>query len=167
MQLYIDGATQNLTLALINKNVIINKIMRVGNNNHTTNLYEIFDELKVDFKEISEIVVINGPGSYTGLRVAMIFAKTIAMSCDIKIRPLNYLSAVASYETHDFVIDARGQKFFKLVDQKVVLVTKDEIGDAIINPIIDLDLLVRSQIIDLLTPLSYKEIKIDYCKEAL
>ena len=55
-------------------------------------LLERYPELK---HQLSKIYCIQGPGSFTGLRVGINFAKTLAFTNDIPILPVNSLFALA------------------------------------------------------------------------
>lgn len=49
---------------------------------------ELLRSVSAKAKDISTIAFINGPGSFTGLRIGLSFAKGIAFGSDAKLRPL-------------------------------------------------------------------------------
>ena len=55
----------------------------------------LFSELKLDIKDISEVIVVNGPGSFTGERIAVTIGKTIAYCLSIPIKVIDSLSIMA------------------------------------------------------------------------
>ncbi len=54
---------------------------------------EIFEENKCNIKDLNEIIVVNGPGSFTGIRIGLSIAKTIAYALNIKIKTISSLTA--------------------------------------------------------------------------
>lgn len=55
----------------------------------------ILNENNIDIKNINEIIVINGPGSFTGVRLGVTVAKTLAYTLNIKIKTISSLDALA------------------------------------------------------------------------
>ena len=73
---------------------------------------KIFDESKIDPKEIDKIIVVNGPGSFTGIRIGVTIAKTYAWSLQKEIATISSLEAMATKkeDTYEYLvpmIDAR------------------------------------------------------------
>ena len=109
--LFIDSATTNLVVAIINNG----KISYIYNNNdgHDTSskmmpvLSEAFDKASLKPKDIDKIFVVNGPGSFTGIRVGLTVAKTMAYSLDIPIVPISSLEVMASRSAGTALINAR------------------------------------------------------------
>jgi tRNA threonylcarbamoyladenosine biosynthesis protein TsaB len=58
-------------------------------------IYEILEELQINKKLIKKIVVNKGPGSYTGLRVGIIVAKTLSYSLNIQLYGYTSLDVMA------------------------------------------------------------------------
>ncbi|MGL4184083.1 MAG: hypothetical protein ACRCRP_03050 [Metamycoplasmataceae bacterium] len=61
-------------------------------------LTNFIDENKINLDQINEIYLNIGPGSFTGVRVALVYAKTIAQLCNAKIFIIN--SFILSYLTN-------------------------------------------------------------------
>ena len=96
--LYIDTHYKELVLALYKDGNILDK--RVLNSNkhseNTLNLLNLLlnsNNLKVD--DLSLIIVINGPGSFTGVRIGIVIAKILSYALNIQLKCLSYLEAMA------------------------------------------------------------------------
>ncbi len=98
MTLYIDTHYSELVLALINNEKVINKKV-LESNKHSVNtitlLKSLLDDNKISIDDIEEIIVINGPGSFTGVRIGIVIAKTIGYAKNIKIKAISYLQALS------------------------------------------------------------------------
>jgi len=57
---------------------------------------DILDAQKVSWSDIHKIFLITGPGNYSGLRISITTAKTIAALCPAKIVPLSTFEALAT-----------------------------------------------------------------------
>lgn len=112
--LFIDTATSNLVVALIidgNLKYYYNiqtgkemseKIIPVIN--------EALEKANINANQISKIVAVNGPGSFTGIRVGLTVAKTMAWSLKIPVIPISSLEVIASatpFAENIALIDAR------------------------------------------------------------
>ena len=98
--LFIDTATTNLVVAIINDG----KIAYIYNNNdnHDTSskmmpvLAEAFENVGLKPQDIDKIFAVTGPGSFTGIRVGLTVAKTMAYTLNIPIVPISSLAVMAS-----------------------------------------------------------------------
>ena len=74
-------------------------------------IIELFGKANITPKDLDKIIVVNGPGSFTGIRIGITIAKTIAWALNINITPISGLTAMAiSCNTNSFkmpLIDAR------------------------------------------------------------
>lgn len=75
-------------------------------------LQEILKHQNVSLMDIDEMVITKGPGSYTGERVAMTIAKTLAVIAPVKIKVVSSLAAYAGNSKAISIIDARSHKLF-------------------------------------------------------
>lgn len=98
-------------------------------------------EANIDIKKINKIFVVNGPGSFTGLRIGVTIAKTIAWSLNIPVVPISSLEVLATTDCEsDYIIpyiDARREFVFAGIYNK------------------DLETLVPNQYLQINTLLSY------------
>lgn len=112
---YIDTSSSYLYTGLVDNNKLLASFKNnFGKDLSKYTLAEI-EKLfkKVDLKpdEIDKIIVVSGPGSFTGIRIGMTIAKIFAWSLNKKITTITSLDAMAaSVETDKLkvpVIDAR------------------------------------------------------------
>lgn len=75
------------------------------------NIQIAFDQLGFPISKIDRIYIVNGPGSFTGVRIGCTVAKTIAWSLHKEIIPISELELLASTDTYEknkiSLIDAR------------------------------------------------------------
>lgn len=82
---------------------------------------EMMDELSLKWNQLKAVSVINGPGSYTGLRVGLAAAKGICYAWNLPIIPVSTLEWLASpfknssYDIMIPMIDARRMEVFSAV----------------------------------------------------
>ena len=106
--LFIDSSRKSLSIALANEN----KLLFVSNVNsyskHSNYLMSeiqgIFEKMNMTIKDIDNIVVLNGPGSFTGIRVGVTIAKTLAWALNKKLYLLNNLEALKTNIQDEIVI---------------------------------------------------------------
>jgi tRNA threonylcarbamoyladenosine biosynthesis protein TsaB len=122
-RLVIDSASKFLYVALYNDLECLGKYYAEGNNDHSVKLMSeierIFVSNNVKFKDLDEIIIGIGPGSYTGLRIGVVVAKMFAWNNNIPVRTVSSLAIFASSSSFDGLIlseiDARrGNSFLGL-----------------------------------------------------
>ena len=109
--LFIDTSTTNLVVAIvINDNLTYFK-NEVCNQSMSVRIMPVIDEAlsvsKIKIGEIDKIFVCNGPGSFTGIRIGVTFAKTLAWTLNIPVVPLSTLEVMASGFASVALINAR------------------------------------------------------------
>lgn len=124
--LLIDTSNQPLAVALVKDgNVLINYQSNIKKN-HSLQLMPVIeslmDEAQLTPQSLSDIVVANGPGSYTGLRIGITTAKTMAYTLDISLYEVSSLKALAATynNENDLIVplfDARRDHVFAGVYQ--------------------------------------------------
>lgn len=115
--LAIDTSTQIMGVALMKNEKIVAETTLLSKNDHSSRLMPAIHELmfhaKMKPEELGEIVVTEGPGSYTGTRIGITTAKTLAWALDIPIKTISSLKLIASSNSGVFnglvcpFIDAR------------------------------------------------------------
>ncbi|MDD4036608.1 MAG: tRNA (adenosine(37)-N6)-threonylcarbamoyltransferase complex dimerization subunit type 1 TsaB [Bacilli bacterium] len=118
--LFIDTSLSNLVIGLVEDNKILSSKFVVLNNDLSINtipyINDLFNEVNVLPEQIDKIMVVNGPGSFTGIRIGVTIAKVMAWSLNKKIIPVSSLKAMAlSVRNHDYIIsliDARRDCYY-------------------------------------------------------
>ena len=144
ISLLIDTSTSNLTVSIINNQGVIYKYQETILSDMSSKLLPIIDnglkELDLKLENIDKIFVVNGPGSFTGIRVGVTVAKTIACALKKDIIPLSSLELIATTNTSKKyivpMIDARRNNVFAgIYDnnlnciQEDKLISRDELSD--------------------------------------
>lgn len=135
IDLFISTATNRLIFAIIKNNDILylyNEIEKEGISEKFMDIIEkSFIENNIDKKNINSVYVVNGPGSFTGIRVGLTFSKTLAWCLKTRIIPISTLEMLAS--THvdtEYImplIDARRDYiYFGLYDKNLNSIVKDK-----------------------------------------
>lgn len=97
--LLIDTSNQPLAVAITNENQILLNHQSNIKKNHSLQLMPVIENLLKEAnivpKDLTEIVVANGPGSYTGLRIGITTAKTLAYALNIPVYEVSSLKALA------------------------------------------------------------------------
>ncbi len=114
-RLVIDTATDYLFIALLNNTKEIEFCYEKGKRDHSVKLLQeierILQKHQLMVKDIDEIIVGVGPGSYTGLRIGVVVAKMFGWNNNIKVKTISSLALIASaYEGDKLIvpyIDAR------------------------------------------------------------
>ena len=145
--LFIDSATTNLVVAIINDGKIV--YIYNNNDNHDTSskmmpvLAEAFDKAELKPQDIDKIFAVTGPGSFTGIRVGLTVAKTMAYTLNIPIVPISSLEVMASGNGGTALINARrGYVFAGTYDNDLNNVYPDSyvlMNDSLAKPYISYD----------------------------
>ncbi len=73
-------------------------------------LIELLSESKLNINQIDDIIVVNGPGSFTGVRIGVTIAKIIAYTMNIPIRTITSLELYLNELTKDYQYIALEEK---------------------------------------------------------
>lgn len=116
-QLILDTSAKYLVVALAENEKIIDKIQYIAWQRQSEfTALEIQNILKrnhTTMREIKRIIVSNGPGSYTGVRIALTLAKVFAISLNIPLCVLSSLQAMCGVKTKQIaLLDARSKRAY-------------------------------------------------------
>lgn len=96
--LFIDTHYIKLHLALFKENLIIDGIIKEDgkHSEYLVNSIEILlNKNNIQFDDLKTIIVINGPGSFTGVRLGVVVAKLISYNKHIPLKEISYLQALS------------------------------------------------------------------------
>ena len=122
--LCIDSSVSSASVALAKGNILLGKKVCVEQKQHASFLQpaikELLNEFIISINDLSAIAVVNGPGSYTGLRVSMATAKGLCYALNIPLITVGTLDVMAvaakeQLQSTDYLcplIDARRMEVF-------------------------------------------------------
>lgn len=103
ISLFIDTCTKYLILALYKDKETIGYYKEEANNNLSITLLPQIDKLlknsNISINDIDKIFVVNGPGSFTGIRIGVTTAKTMAWGLKKDIYAISELEILSSVDT--------------------------------------------------------------------
>lgn len=118
LRLFIDTALSHSYLAIVKDLTVLKESYTLGSNNHSETLFpeleSMLNELGVTLKDIEEIYVGIGPGSYTGVRIGVVIAKMLGVMNNSKVYKVSSLAFLASSKegiSYPFVDCRRGNAF--------------------------------------------------------
>lgn len=110
--LYLDTSSSFLYTAIKKGDEIIAEIKEELDNNLSkftlSRIEGMFKIKNISYDEIDKIIVVNGPGSFTGIRIGLTIAKTLAWAKKIPIVPISSLEAMAlsADSSHNYIVPA-------------------------------------------------------------
>lgn len=103
--LFISTFSELITIGLLKDGKEIDRLEQVSSRNHSVYTIPMIEELlaknEIKTNYLNEIIVVNGPGSFTGVRIGVTIAKTLAYTLDITIKTITSLEAYAVSYTSD------------------------------------------------------------------
>ena len=126
-QLLLDSSNVFLSVGLAKEGKIVDKICYEAWQRQSEMMVSEIDNIlrrnKIDKSELDGIVVGSGPGSYTGVRIGVTIAKTIAYALKIKLYAKSSLSLLKHPEFPTIcVFNARsGRSYFAVYKGKEVI----------------------------------------------
>lgn len=134
--LYLDTSSSFLYCAIVKHNQCVGEVkLNLEKDLSSLALAQInnlFISTSTKPEDIDKILVVNGPGSFTGIRVGLTIAKTFAWGLNKRISTISSLAAMAisTKDTYDYyvpLIDARrGYVYSGIYDQNGNSILKDQ-----------------------------------------
>lgn len=124
----LDSSNTSLTVGLAKDDVLLESVSyeawQAQSEHMIPELDTLLNKYKVERKDIGNVVVAIGPGSYTGVRIAITIAKTIAAVLDCKIYAISSLRCQKDRKNPSIcVINARsGRSYFGVFENDKILV---------------------------------------------
>lgn len=139
--LCMDTSHTWLVIGLIKDNQVIGKVQEKCWKKQSEELFPrliaLMDDCHLQPEDIDQIVISKGPGSYTGVRIAMTVAKVFCAMADKPIYTVSTLLLYAGKKNCRVVTDARGKRVYTclfydgkaLEEERAVEIENLEIGD--------------------------------------
>lgn len=186
LTLILDTASKYLNIGILDDNKLIVNYSMEANKRQSeitmSTIQKLFSENNLSVQDIQSFVITKGPGSYTGVRIAMTIAKVFCSLKPATLYVVNTLHAYVGNKSGFAMMDARAQRVFcasyengnevmtptiKKLDEitykgdfygDTKLINKESLAIDIITNIVDIkDQWERVSDIDALTPLYLKE----------
>ncbi|WP_338471499.1 tRNA (adenosine(37)-N6)-threonylcarbamoyltransferase complex dimerization subunit type 1 TsaB [Niallia sp. XMNu-256] len=98
--LALDTSNYSLGIALVNEDKVIGEYITNMKKNHSVRVMpgieRLLDDCDMKPADIDKIVVAKGPGSYTGVRIGVTIAKTLAWTLNIPLVGVSSLEVLAA-----------------------------------------------------------------------
>ncbi len=134
--LLIDTTTSNITVSILDNLNILSQYHEYINLDIASKIITIIDNCltnsNLKMQDIDNIYVVNGPGSFTGIRIGVTIGKVIAWSLNKKIIPISSLELMSTTQTNKKyiipMIDARrGNVFGAIYDTNLNCIKDDSL----------------------------------------
>ena len=106
--LFISTFSEIITIGLLKDGKEIDRLEQVSNRNHSIYtipmIEELLDKNEIKTNYLNEIIVVNGPGSFTGVRIGVTIAKTFAYLLNKEVICLSSLKIRAISTNHDYCL---------------------------------------------------------------
>lgn len=125
---YLDTSSNYLYTAILEDTKVISEIKEKLDRDLSSlalfKIEEMFKNNNMDLNDIEKIIVVNGPGSFTGVRIGLTIAKTISWAKKIPIIQISSLEAMALSSNNKYnytvpAIDARRNYVFAAIYDNV------------------------------------------------
>ena len=124
----LDSSNTNLSVGIARDNLLLDYVSYEAWQRQSelmiVELNKLLEKHNIKKEEIKEVIVAKGPGSYTGVRIAITIAKTIAVALDAKLYDVSSLRVQKDGAIPSIcVINARSNRSYVGVyqDQKILL----------------------------------------------
>jgi len=129
--LCMDTAHKHLIITLLEGNRLVSYHEELAWKKQSEQILPMIEQLfmQANWKpnEVEQIVITKGPGSYTGVRIAMTIAKILASRLQIPIYTLSTLQYYAGLDYSYVVLDARGKRVYCALYKAGKAVMEDQI----------------------------------------
>lgn len=114
--LYIDTCTKYMCVGLSKGDTLVYKkqyeAFKRQSEVAALEIDKCLKECHVLPNELTKIVVTNGPGSYTGIRIGLTLAKVMSKVLNIKLVCLSSLQAICGINSCSAIIDAKSKRVY-------------------------------------------------------
>lgn len=132
--LAIDTATSAMSVALLNGKKTLTEVNSVVERNHSVYLIPAIEEALANVglgpRNLQGLAVGRGPGSYTGVRIGITIAKTMAWTAKLPVAAVSSLEALAAGALATWMIPGRYADWVRKKEESVL----DEEGIPLIGP---------------------------------
>ncbi|MDD2505349.1 MAG: tRNA (adenosine(37)-N6)-threonylcarbamoyltransferase complex dimerization subunit type 1 TsaB [Bacilli bacterium] len=115
--IFISTFNQKVIIGILKNEILLLKEEITSNKSHSISLIPTIEKVltitKTKLNDLNEIIIINGPGSFTGVRLGVTVAKTLSYTLKIKIKTITSIEAIAISSNADkkivIIPDSKGK----------------------------------------------------------
>lgn len=119
ISLFIDTSQEDVSIALVKDGTLLSEINEYIKGKHSVYVVQYISDIltkeNLSTDDVDEIIVVNGPGSFTGIRIGVTIAKIFAYIKKIRIVAITSLKARVLGEHSNYLlstIDARHNNYY-------------------------------------------------------
>lgn len=132
ISLCMDSAYKQLVLGLYKDKELIHGVAIEAFKKQSETIFvelnRILEESNLDYKDIDRVVITDGPGSYTGIRIAMTIAKVLCTTMNKELCCISTMQLFAGMsEKANVILDARSNRAYVAHVEKGKIVGKTQI----------------------------------------
>jgi tRNA threonylcarbamoyladenosine biosynthesis protein TsaB len=144
--IFISTYCEKISIALLFNDKLISLKEKVANRSHSNYTVPLIDEILKENnlipQNINSIIVIDGPGSFTGVRLGITVAKMLAYTLNIPIKCISSIEAIAisndDYLKIVTISDSKGKYFGifnnNIIEEPLMYLANDDFALYINNP---------------------------------
>ena len=134
ISLCMDSAYKQLVLGLYKEDALLAGISLEAFKKQSETIFaevnEILEQANLDYKDIDRVVITRGPGSYTGIRIAMTIAKVLCSQMHKELYTISTMQLYAGLEpSANVILDARSHRAYVAHLEKGKIIGNTQILD--------------------------------------
>ncbi len=132
ISLCMDTAYKQLVLGIYQDQKLLAGIAKTAFKKQSESIFvelnALLKEVELDYKDIDRVIITKGPGSYTGIRIAMTIAKVLCTQMHKELYCISTMQVYAGMkEKANVVLDARSQRVYIAHLEKGIIQGKTQI----------------------------------------
>ena len=134
ISLCMDSAYKQLVLGLYKEDTLLAGISLEAFKKQSETIFvelnKILEQANLDYKDIDRVVITRGPGSYTGIRIAMTIAKVLCSQMHKELYTISTMQLYAGLEpSANVILDARSHRAYVAHLEKGKIIGNTQILD--------------------------------------
>lgn len=140
ISLCMDSAYKNLIIGIYKDNRLLAGIAREAFKRQSETIFvelnALLQKTGLDYKDIDRVVITDGPGSYTGIRIAMTIAKVLCSQMHKELYCISTMQLYAGLEQKaNVILDARSNRAYVahleggVIEPATQILTLDKLDD--------------------------------------
>jgi tRNA threonylcarbamoyladenosine biosynthesis protein TsaB len=117
ISLCMDSAYKSLVLGLYSDGKLLDGVSIEAFKKQSETIFvelnALFEKTGLDYKDVDEVIITDGPGSYTGIRIAMTVAKVLCTQMHKTLKCISTMQLYAGMdENANVILDARSKRAY-------------------------------------------------------